>query len=286
MPPIDPPEAIRNMLGNVRPLPPDHLSPISHFQLTTTEITLALRYVQSKTDRSPSKPSVANRHLCRLRQMALVGLIENLERFFKELAGVCIDAIAPLTADDRLDTFRVSGSSIAGHYGADTLGRALCESGIWLDCKTIGDRFRDILQDVATPATLPPFQVLPQQLRHEKSRYDTLQLLWQLRHTVVHNVGVITQSDAVKLRVLAKRYVSPLHTLEPTSDDIDYLADFLGEVAESCNARVCSRVEELLNRIHANDPTLIDDPGKKAGDLASQFRLPVTIAGSSAAPPP
>ncbi len=286
MPPIDPPEAIRNMLGNVRPLPPDHLSPISHFHLTTTEITLALRYVQSKTDRSSSKPSVANRHLSRLRQMALVGLIENLERFFKELAGVCIDAIAPLTADDRLDTFRVSGSSIAGHYGADTLGRALCESGIWLDCKTINERFRDILQDVATPATLQPFQVLPLQPHHEKLRYDTLQLLWQLRHSVVHNVGVITESDAVKLRVLARRPVLARHTLEPSPIDIDYLSDFLGEVAESSNARVCSRVAELLNRINTNDPTLIDDPGKKAKDLASQFRLPVTLAGSTATPPP
>jgi hypothetical protein len=274
------------MLASVRPLPPEHQSPILHFRRTTVDVIRALEYVRTKTEQLPSKPSVANRHLSRLRQMALVGLIENLERFFKELAGVCIDTIALLTADDRLDTFRVSGSSIAGHFGADTLGRALCESGIWLDCKTISDRFRDILQDVVTPATLQPFQILPQQPQHEKSRYDTLQLLWQLRHTVVHNVGVITQSDAVKLRVLAKRSVSALHTLEPTSDDIDYLADFLGEIAESSNARVCSRVAELLDRINTNDPTLIDDPGKKARDLASQFRLPVTLAGSTATPPP
>jgi hypothetical protein len=80
--------------------------------------------------------------------------------------------------------------------------------------------------------------------------------------------------------------VSALHTLEPTSDDIDYLADFLGEIAESSNARVCSRVAELLDRINTNDPTLIEDPGKKARDLASQFRLPVTLAGSTATPPP
>jgi hypothetical protein len=281
MPPIDLHQAVRNILASVRPLPPESHAPVSHFRRTSTDILATLTYLQRKTGQVPTKPALATRHLNRLRQMALVSLVENLERFFKELAGICIDVIAPLTADDRLDTFRVGGAAIAGHFGADTLGRALCESGTWLDCKTIHERFRDILHDATVPDPLTVFQLLPQA---EKARYDTLQLIWQLRHSVVHNVGVITHSDAVKLRVLSRRTVTPLHSIEPTPEDIDYLAKFLGETAELCNSRVSSRLSEVLTRIHREDPTLFD-PTERAAQLADQFLLSVTVAGATALPP-
>jgi hypothetical protein len=229
---------------------------------------------------------VADKHLGRLRQMALVSLVENLERLVKELAAECVDVLATVTADDRFDTFTVKGSSIAGHFGADTLGRALCEAGTWLDCETINRRFRELLAD---PSPIPPvpqaFHLFPQQPQDEKTRYDTLQLVWQLRHTVVHNVGVITQSDAVKLRVLAKGPVEPLRVLAPTRDDLNYLIRFVDETGARANRRVGARLAEVLTRIHAGDPNLFD-PAERGRYLASKFRTPVTVAGVRSTPPP
>ena len=54
-------------------------------------------------------------------------------------------------------------------------------------------------------------------------------ILWQLRHTIVHNVGVITQSDAIKLRLLVRSAVPPMRVIAPTRDDIRYLKRCLKE---------------------------------------------------------
>jgi hypothetical protein len=79
--------------------------------------------------------------------------------------------------------------------------------------------------------------------------------------------------------------VLPLHTLEPSPVDIDYLTDFLSEVADICNSNVGSRVAELLTRIHSDDPAFFD-ASERAEQLANQFRIPITVAGSFASPPP
>jgi hypothetical protein len=284
MPPVNLHERIRDVLASVRPLPPEANSPIAHFRRTSSDLRNTLDYLESKVEESIHKQAVANRHLNQLHQMALVSLVENLERFFKELAGLCIDVLAPVTADDRFDTFRVGGSSIAGHFGSGSLGRALCEAGTWLDCKTINDRFRDILRDTTQPAPLQPFQLLPLQPIDEKARYDTLQLIWQLRHTVVHNVGMITHSDAVRLRVLSKRTVTPLQTIQPSADDIDHIAKFLSETADRCNRHVADRLAEVLTRIRADSPALVD-PSERAAYLAEHFGRAVTVAGVRAMPP-
>src|SRR5207244_10394408 len=110
----------------------------------------------------------------------------------------CIHWLAPFVLDARFNVFKIQGSALTAHYGTDTLGRSLCESATWLDCEEINDRFRKLLAD--------PFQkdgrfyLFPrqgQQPAAECWRFETMSLVWQLRHTVVHNVGVITQSDAI-----------------------------------------------------------------------------------------
>jgi len=116
MPTVNLHQKVRDILSHLAPLPIGADSPIQHFSLTSGDIERTLDYLERKTKLSPSSPAIADRHLGRLRQMALVSLIENLERFLKELAAECIDVIAPLTVDDRLDAFRVDGSAIAGHY--------------------------------------------------------------------------------------------------------------------------------------------------------------------------
>lgn len=102
---------------------------------------------------------------------------------------------------------------------------------------------------------------------------------------MVHNVGVITSSDAAKLRVLTRRTVQAPRSLAPTRDDLRFLKRFLDETAESCNARIGEALAGLLTAIDQDNPGLLD-PTMVATELARAFGIPMTISMSSATPPP
>src|SRR5688572_13729504 len=103
MPPqLDIHQKVRQILGSLQSMPVEADSPILHFRKTSSDLTQTLEYLKRKVDEAPSNPGAAERHLERTRQMTLVNLIENLERFLKELAAACVDALVPVTADDRL----------------------------------------------------------------------------------------------------------------------------------------------------------------------------------------
>ena len=108
-------------------------------------------------------------------------------------------------ADGRWDEFPLKGSSLAGHFEAETVGRSLCETSTWLNCDDINSRFRKILAD---PFASGNFYVFPkvagQSPVADHFRYDIMRTVFQLRHSIVHNVGVVTQSDAVKFRILTR----------------------------------------------------------------------------------
>lgn len=279
---------IREILSHTEPLPAEADTPIRHFNHTTAEILGTLNFLSRKAAAGRPAQRVVADHLGRVRQMALVSLIENLERFFKDLAAVCVDVLAPVTADDRFDKLTVTGTALVGHYDARTLGRAMCETQVMTDCGEINKRFKALIAPLH-PAPgrkgVTDFVLLEARTADEDARYATLQLVWQLRHTVVHNVGVVTRSDAVKLRVLAKCAVEAPRLLVPTEDDPRNLVRFLEQVADFCNNRVCGQLAGVLTQIHAGDPTLID-PAERARYLADTFRVPVTVAGVAAAPPP
>jgi hypothetical protein len=111
-----------------------------------------------------------------------------------------------------------------------------------------------------------------------------MSLLWQLRHTAVHNVCVITKSDAVKLRVLAKARVDAPRMLVPTTADLHWLKTYLDDVAEDCNRRLGERLAELLTTLHAEMPILIP-PQPTADQVAAIFRLPLVVAGATGVVP-
>jgi len=215
--------------------------------------------------------------------MLLVNQIETFERFLKEIAAVCVDHLAKCVLDDRFDVFSVKGSQLAVHFEADTLGRSLCESEVWLDCDSINTRFRRLLAD-PFDENRGQFYLFPnkgQQPQDERFRYPIVALIWQLRHTIIHNVGVMTQSDAVKLRLLVRGPVESPRLLCPTRDDFRYVKRFLDETAQKVNQRVGSRLAELLTLLHAEDPSLFE-PQEKANELKRQFNLPLAAAGVSA----
>jgi hypothetical protein len=112
----------------------------------------------------------------------------------------------------------------------------------------------------------------------ERGRYEILSILWQVRHTIVHNVGVITKSDAIKLHLLVQEPVPSPKVLVPNRDDVFYVKRFLDETAKRANDRVGQRLAELLTTLGAANPTLIK-PQQTADSLGKLFGIKLTVLG-------
>ena len=283
-PPVDLARKIKDIVQHVETLPEEALAPIRHYQRTISDIWTSLAYVERAVSQGDRYETVVERHLGRFYGMALVNLVETFERFLKEAAAACVDSLAEFIVDDRFNVFAVQGSALASHFGTGTLGKSLCESSTWLDCEEINKRFRRLLSN--------PFQVggqtfdlFPKQPLAELSRFESMSLVWQIRHSVVHNVGVITQSDAVKMRLWAKERVAAPRILSPTRRDLNYLKRFMDETAKRCNQRIGERLAELLTTLHGATPTVFESQ-QMANRVASVFRLPLEVAGSTGTVPP
>jgi hypothetical protein len=271
-------KVVREILEDTLALPPEASSPIKHFDRTASAVLSTLRYF---TD-SPSDnfyPGVMEKHASNFRRMVLVSLVEALERFLKELAALCIDSLVPHVHDDRFDDFSAKGGQIAFHLSAGSVGKALCESDTWLTNKTINERFKRLLKLLFGDNWSNLFPEENQQPQSERERARTLAILWQLRHTISHNVGVITGSDAGKFKMLVKRGVESNRILDPTTRDIIYVKRFLVEAAVSVNLRVGNRLAEVLTALHSENPALFD-PVEKANSLSRELGFAVTINGT------
>jgi len=271
-------DSVRDILQHVAPLPPEAGTPQRHYEKTSRNLETLLAYTERKFFQPGSHRAVAQGYLDEVGRMVLLHLIENFERFLKEIAAVCVDCVAPFVLDDRFNAFRILGSSLAAHFGTDTLGRSLCESILWLDTDEINSCFRKLLADPYEDGT---FILFP---KAERENLETLGLVWQLRHTMVHNVSVITRSDAIKLRLLARRPVETPRLLTPTRADLRSLKRFLDDMAAQSNERIGKRLAELLSTIHAGNPILFA-PQEMANRLAALFGIPITV-GTASAPPP
>jgi hypothetical protein len=286
-PPLDLGRRIKDILRHTQPLPEEAKAPILHYRQRVADLWGALGYVERAIGQRERYQAVADRHLGRVYGMALVSAVETFERFLKELACECVDCLADLIVDDRFNAFRVQGSALASHFGTGTLGKSLCESATWLDCEEINERFRRLLAD--------PFQVggqffhlFPKQNQlpaGQPSRFELMNLVWQIRNTAVHNVGVITQSDAVKLRQWAREPVTAPRLLTPTRGDLNYLKRFLDETADETNQRVGDRLAQLLTVLLPSAPVPVV-PQTMADRVSAIFRRPLEAGGATGVVPP
>lgn len=276
-PQIDLPAKINEIANHVASLPSESARPLGHYDRSANDFDKLLRYFDRKVQEQTSYRVVAAEHFSRLHSMVLVTFVEIFERFLKETAAICIDHLAGCIWDDRFDVFTIKGTALAAHFQSATVGRSLCESDTWLDCAQINKKFRRIL---ASPFEVGDFYLFPkapsQQPQSEQFRYEALTTVFQLRHTVVHNVGVVTPSDAAKLKLLTKQPVESPRVLTPAKEDLRYLQRFLGETANRVNERVRNRLVELLNELYRTDPSLFDNQDK-ADEVSAQFGAAVTI---------
>ncbi len=270
---------IRSILEHVEDLPEEAAAPIAHYRWSSTHIWDLLRYTDSLFENVSPFPDVARRHRNHLHSMVLIHQIEAFERFLKEAAAVCVDQLIEHVLDDRFGGFSISASYLVAHFKAQTVGKSLCDPQTWLDCKKVNERFQKLL-------SLPdrrgehkkdkPFLLLPRKTEEDQDWYDTLELIWQLRHTTVHNVGVITQADAVKFRLLVGEKVDAPRMLFPTRDDLGNLKQFLDETAAECNGKIGERLALVLSDLHQHDSGLFD-ARETADGLTQLFTIPLTV---------
>jgi hypothetical protein len=275
-PAIDLHRMIREMLSHASPLPQESNCPIRHFeQLISFGASLA-KYLDDHIEQEGIYAAVYDRHFAHLRRMILADLIESFERFLKELAAACIDLLAPHVVDDRFDAFVPKGRDVSAIVHAGSIGRALCESDTWLNNETINSRFSNLLKDLNADRKWE--QLFPRQPATHWETGRTLAVLWQVRHTLAHNVGVLTSADSMKLRLLGNTQVPREQRLAPTVDDLRYVRRFLAETAASTNERVSIRIGELMTAIRQADRSLFD--GQDQADLVTRtLGIAVTIDG-------
>jgi hypothetical protein len=279
-PPIDLKAKINEILDHIGPMPEEAGTPLGHYRFAANATTNMRKYLVRPFESVEHKAAVRERHLYLLNNMVLVNLIQAFERFIKDLAAVCVDHLSDRVFDNRFDDLSVRGSFLAAHLSDSTAGKALCESDTWLNCGQINERFKKFLRRPDHPNDA--FHTFPD--NHDETR--TMNLIWQLRHTVVHNVTVITRSDAAKIKVLSKKQlVSPCRLL-PQADDLRFLRAYLDTRAEDLNTKIGTRLGVVLGEIHADNPALFVTQDE-ANAVSAKFGFSITIAGAiGVAPPP
>ncbi len=275
---------VRKVLTHVLPLLPEADCPIRHFEASANGGFRLLNYIVEHIDPEDVYAAVYERHLGHIRRMFLAEMIESFERFLKELAAVCVDSLAPYSLDDRFDEFLPRrGDTIAAFVHAKSIGKALCESDTWINNKAINDRFSALLQSpfgAKWESLFPSPNDKPIAVRE---RSATLAILWQVRHNLAHNLGVITHSDAKRFRVMIGGPVENDCRLAPDTEDLRHIKRFLSESAEQVNIRVGKRLAELLTAYHASDLGLFDAKSE-ADALSRRLDFSVTIDGQAGIP--
>ncbi len=287
-PPIDLRDKVGEILLHTEPLGPESLSPIAHYRRAINANLGLIDYIEDHSSGMPHYPASKAKHMGHLRRLILANLIETFERFIKELAAVCIDQLSNYVTDDRYNAFSANGNELIAHFEAGSVGKALCESDTWLNNKDISARFRKLLapagKDVWEEYLLPSRNQGKGDSKDDQERQAaTLAILWQIRHNLTHNSGVLTGSDSMKLRVLTGRPVEKGRILVPTEEDLRYAKRFFSGTADDINGRVGKQLASLLGAIHDKTPMLID-PESKAQELANIFAMTIKIGTAEADP--
>jgi hypothetical protein len=268
-------DRLKRLPTQLDPLPAQASLPLPHLMLGLDEAWGLHEYVRGNVERKGRHKAVAERNQRRLRTLVFISMVEAFERFIKELAAVCVDALASKVVDDRLKTLSIDARSLAAHFEAGSLGRALTEGSTWLETDQINGRFRKLL---AEPREEGKFYLFPRKKEPDVWRGDTLDLVFQLRHAVVHNAGVVTAFDAQKLAALIAASVPAGGRLTLERGDLWYLVSVLRDTGGWANERVADEVAKVMTTIHQSAPTSFD-AAAVATELAAKFGRRITISG-------
>jgi len=284
MPTVDYKQEILNAISNSTDLPSESSSPLEHYRRSANDAWNLVVYVKRNVSKVNHYPKSFDGHRGRLHAMCLANMVGAFERFLKELAVVCVNNLRDFSLDARLDEFSLKGSVVAAHFNTQSVGNALCEADTWLNLETVNNKFRKLLADPFIPGSFYVFPMTTQQgEQDEVDRSQLIPAIFQLRHTLVHNLGVITESDATKLRRILQSPIQGNKVLRPSSWNVLQVKKVLDAAAKNINSRVAIRLAELLQKMHQENYLNLD-PASKAQELATLFGATVTISGHTASP--
>ena len=212
--------------------------------------------------------------MCRLRALVAVGLIEAFERLIKEMLAACIDVLAPLASDDRFEKLSsVSLHVMIAHVETGSVGRAMAESQMFSESKRIREVFGQLLKD---PDKTNMWEVFPAERPDpakprdpdELSRKDLLDVVLQLRHSIVHNLGVLTKSDALKLGLKSRTVIDAPRKFWLDQADALALKLFVYETAKLLHDHISDRLAHLESELATN--------AKRPCPAAARQRLPLS----------
>lgn len=200
-------------------------SPGSYFIARARDLVLAPAYFR---DRLPedSYTTTADRHYHNLCGATYAAMMSAFELMWKVLYAKIIDAV-PLYDDSLLDAVStknaVTTESVLAHREVGSVGGMIASSlGTWQTAETINGRYQDLLE----------YQPIAGDDR------EIVNELWQVRHVIVHNAGVVGPLDEYRLRGSGMQD-------KPLQLDAEYL-----EEAESELARIAtSGVEGVGQRV-------------------------------------
>lgn len=284
MPPVDYKQEILNAISNSTDLPTESSSPLEHYRRSANDAWNLVVYVRRNVTKNNYYPKSFDGHRSRLHAMCMANMVGAFERFLKELSVACVNNLKEFSLDARLDEFSLRGSVVAAHFNTQSVGNALCEADTWLNLDTVNKKFRKLLAD---PFEDGSFYVFPMKTQHGSqvavNRSQLIPAVFQLRHTLVHNLGVITESDATKLRRILQSPIAGNKVLRPSSWNVFQVKKILDEAAKDINTRMAFRLAELLDKMH-QESYLSFDPASRAQELATLFQASVTIRGQTASP--
>lgn len=262
--------------------------PISHFKKDVAHAIRFVDYLIELKKKTPVYDKGFERHLKAISSLAFFQIVAAFERLLKELAAICVDEVAPLCTDDRLSGFAIRGEDAAPHVLDQTIGRALCESQLWHNIDDVVKRFKKVLADnseIIKPWKPHEFKLFDVDLKSPSLRGEikSLKVMFQVRHTIAHNLGTLTRSDAGKLqRILGQRIDSPKE-LDIDRKHVYYLQQFLSPLATEINQLIADRLGQVLTQFQSTSPSLIDHLGRSKA-LAKLFQVSFTIAGHTEHP--
>lgn len=175
--------------------------------------------------------------------MLLLEAINAFEVFYKRSIVALGTALAPHVPADRVKgniDMRILWTAPAGTPASDLI----FESRLYHDLDNIDQATEALIQAKRYNKNKPPPAL--------KKRVRTLQAVFQLRHTLSHNHGLVTASDSGKLQLLG--YAAKI------GEVVDPTKDFLGEVvrrvlmseAKDFSTWLLKAAADYLNDIHTN----------------------------------
>jgi hypothetical protein len=160
-------------------------------------------------------------------------LINGFEVFYKTSIIRLAECIQPYIDPDSLKG--TVDAKVLLHANLNTSSMALIfEKNLFHDLKSVNE---------ATASLIGQIKYTDPNAKNMKK----LRAVFQLRHTLSHNSGLVTQSDATKFKILGYT-VTAKEAIDPASDDLDIaLSKFLSSEAEAFTKWISEKTRKYLS---------------------------------------